>query len=192
MPNLAVFHLRDTTNIADRWCSLFDQLNWTQLPTFKVTVGDNMARIADYGIGIFGGGKILGCIAKLSAWWPKDGCHVRTSQIYVFHGRGKARRDVIGSRDCGRVERGVWAPYASAQPAFFGALFSAPAHLAAARDAVRRVMPLIKARAVSILTMPARDPRRWQGHARLNGCGGAARQNGPWRVATQKLCQVVA
>lgn len=72
------------------------------------------------------------------------------------------------------------------------AVFCAPAHLAAARDAVRRVMCLVKVRAVSILDLPAIEAGRWQGHVRLNGFGGAARQNGSWRVGQPKSCQVVA
>ena len=90
MPNLAFFHLRDTTNIGDCWCSPFDQHNWTQIPTFRVQAGDTLARSTDHDMGIFGGGKILASIANSSAWPPKyrwDSNSLRTSPLSLNPGQ---------------------------------------------------------------------------------------------------------
>lgn len=129
MAKVSFFHLRDTTNIGDRWCSPFDHLNWAQYPHITATAQDMMQPSDDYDIGIFGGGKILRDIAKSPAWRPKFniGWGISTVQSNPFSltcFRARRRLDLTGSRDWdGRAGVGGcdWVPCASSEHRFFDA-----------------------------------------------------------------------
>ena len=126
---LKFFHLRDTTNIGDRWCSPFDHIDWSKYPKVNASVQDIMQPSPDYDFGIFGGGKILRSIAKSPAWRPRfnaawgiSTAHRNPFSMSPF--LAKRRLNLIGSRDWdGRAGLGGydWVPCASSEHPFFDA-----------------------------------------------------------------------
>jgi len=130
MIRLAFLHLRDTTNIGDRWCSPVDHCSWAD-PRLTVTAADLRKAGPEYDIGIFGGGKILRDIARSPAWLGKGRLNigwgvstVQSNPLSPTYWKAKRRLNLIGSRDwdgAGGIGGCDWVPCASAEHPFFDA-----------------------------------------------------------------------
>jgi hypothetical protein len=124
---VSFFHLRNTKNIGDRWCSPFDHFNWAQHPNIVAAAQDMLLPSDDYDVGVFGGGKILRGIASSPAWRPRfnigwgiSTVHSNPFSIACF--RAKRRLNLLGSRDWdGNAGVGGcdWVPCASSEHSFF-------------------------------------------------------------------------
>ena len=115
-------HLRETENIGDRSCSLFDYFDWEDATVSDVRHGDTPA----HDIGIYGGGKIFGWLSKYDGVMRTKGTTniawgVGTAQsfsISLRYARARRKMDLIGSRDYGDA-RYAYAPCPSCMsPAF--------------------------------------------------------------------------
>ena len=109
-------HLRDTKNVGDRWCSPYDWFDWPS----EFQVKDLNTKSAPYKVGIYGGGKIFGGLAKSKGInRSKDALHiawgvstVQSFPLSLKYSRSKWLCDLVGSRDYGHGSF-QWVPCAS-------------------------------------------------------------------------------
>lgn len=115
-------HLRNTTNVGDRSCSPFDYFSWNDATVSDISEADT----PDYDIGIYGGGKIFGGMAKYAgvleprnriniAWGVST---IQSFPLSLRYYRAKKLMNLIGTRDYGD-KRYQYAPCVSCMYSFF-------------------------------------------------------------------------
>lgn len=123
-------HLRNTSNLGDRWCSPYDWFAWPN--DFRVK--DIREDGEKYDVSIIGGGKIFGGLNRFRGVQKSEGQKnvawgVSTVQSFPISFKYfKARRacDLIGTRDWGD-KRFIWAPCVSCMAPQFD-IASPPKH----------------------------------------------------------------
>ena len=117
-------HLRDTANIGDRYCSPFDYYDWPGATVSDIRKDDT----PDYDVGIYGGGKIFGGMARYKGVRTKStglniAWGVSTVQSFPISLRymiARRRMHLVGSRDYGD-RRYDYAPCVTCMAPFFDA-----------------------------------------------------------------------
>ena len=119
-------HLRNTKNVGDFACSPFDYFDWGDATVSDVRE-DNTP---DYDVGIYGGGKIFGGLARYKGVRRKPGMYnvawgigtVQSFPISLRYLKARRKMDLIGSRDY-TDKRFSYAPC----PSCMSPLFDSPA-----------------------------------------------------------------
>ena len=119
-------HLRETSNIGDQACSPFDYFDWGAATVSDVRKADTPA----YDVGIYGGGKIFGGLAKYAGVRRDTGAiniawgvgTVQSFPLSLRYAKARRRMDLIGSRDF-TDKRYTYAPC----PSCMAQAFDAPA-----------------------------------------------------------------
>ena len=115
-------HLRNTTNLGDRWCSPFDWLNFP----FTSEAKDVREASDPYKVSIIGGGKIFGGLSSYAGVQePKNRLNiawgvstVQKFPISVRYSKSIKLMSIVGTRDWGD-NRFRWVPCASCMAPHF-------------------------------------------------------------------------